>query len=65
MAVIPRFGAIILCGGQSRRMGFSKALLPFGKKTMIENAIHILGQIASELLWLHLQIRFYLKLNLK
>ena len=49
MAVIPRFGAIILCGGQSRRMGFSKALLPFGKKTMIENAIHILDQIASEI----------------
>ena len=49
MAVIPKFGAIILCGGQSRRMGFSKALLPFGKKTMIENAIDILGQIASEI----------------
>jgi len=49
MALIPRFGAIILCGGQSRRMGFSKALLPFGKKTMIENAIDILDQIASEI----------------
>lgn len=49
MAVIPGFGAIILCGGQSRRMGFSKALLSFGKKTMIENAIDILGQIASEI----------------
>jgi len=30
-------------------MGFSKALLPFGKKTMIENAIDILDQIASEI----------------
>jgi molybdopterin-guanine dinucleotide biosynthesis protein A len=49
MALIPGFGAIILCGGQSRRMGHSKALLKFGDKTLIENAIDILGQIASEI----------------
>lgn len=32
-------GAIILCGGQSSRMGVDKALLPFGNETMLERVV--------------------------
>lgn len=34
--------AIILCGGQSSRMGFPKALLPFGPETMLERVLGLL-----------------------
>ena len=39
----PRIGGIVLCGGHSRRMGSSKAELPFGPQTMLERMVGILS----------------------
>jgi molybdopterin-guanine dinucleotide biosynthesis protein A len=44
-----RVGGIILCGGQSSRMGRPKALLPFGKETMLERVVRLLGQAVAPL----------------
>lgn len=40
-------GSAIMCGGQSRRMGRSKALLRFGDETMIERTVRILAGCTS------------------
>ena len=40
-------GAIVLCGGKSRRMGSSKYLLPFGGETMLERVVRIVQQVTS------------------
>jgi molybdopterin-guanine dinucleotide biosynthesis protein A len=40
-------GGIVLCGGQSTRMGSPKALLPFGPETMLQRVIRLLGTIVS------------------
>lgn len=40
-------GGIILCGGQSTRMGTSKALLPFGAETMLGRVVRLLGEAVS------------------
>ena len=37
-----RVGAVILAGGLSRRMGTSKPLLPWGKRTVIQHIVHTL-----------------------
>ena len=37
-----RVGGIVLCGGESRRMGRPKALLPFGRESMLERIVRIL-----------------------
>jgi molybdopterin-guanine dinucleotide biosynthesis protein A len=42
-------GGIVLCGGQSTRMGTSKALLPFGPETMLQRVVRLLGTVASSL----------------
>ncbi len=39
-----RVGGIVLCGGQSSRMGTSKAWLPFGGETMLQRVVRRLGQ---------------------
>ena len=39
-----RFGGVVLCGGQSRRMGRSKAMLPFGDEVMLTRTLRIVGQ---------------------
>ena len=36
-------GGIVLCGGKSKRMGVSKALLPFGAETMLQRVVRLLG----------------------
>jgi len=40
-------GGIVLCGGQSTRMGSPKALLPFGSETMLQRVVRLLGAIVS------------------
>lgn len=38
---------MILCGGESRRMGYAKALLPFGGKTMLEHMVDLLSPVVG------------------
>ncbi len=40
-------GGIVLCGGQSRRMGAAKATLPFGPETMAARVVRLLGEAAG------------------
>src|SRR5258708_7207837 len=49
MGVIVTAGGVVLCGGQSTRMGSSKALLPFGPETMLQRVVRLLGTVASPL----------------
>jgi molybdopterin-guanine dinucleotide biosynthesis protein A len=39
-------GAVILCGGASRRMGRPKAWLPFGDERMLERVVRLAGTVA-------------------
>lgn len=41
------FGAIVLCGGQSRRMGRPKAWLPFGAETLLQRIVRIVAAEAN------------------
>ncbi len=36
-------GGIVLCGGQSRRMGRCKATLPFGEEVLLQRVVRLLG----------------------
>lgn len=38
--------AVILCGGESRRMGQSKAWLPFGDELMLQRVVRLTGEAA-------------------
>lgn len=40
-------GGIILCGGQSSRMGRPKAWLPFGPEVMLQRVVRILSEVVS------------------
>ncbi len=40
-----RYGAIILCGGKSTRMGTAKTLLPFGPELMLQRVIRLVGEV--------------------
>jgi molybdopterin-guanine dinucleotide biosynthesis protein A len=40
-------GAVILCGGQSSRMGVSKAMLPFGTESLLARAVRIVSSVAA------------------
>lgn len=42
-----RKAAIVLCGGESRRMGLPKATLPFGPETMLERIVRNVARIVS------------------
>ena len=42
-------GGIILCGGESKRMGRPKAWLPFGDEWMLPRVVRLLGEVASPL----------------
>jgi molybdopterin-guanine dinucleotide biosynthesis protein A len=44
-----RVGGIILCGGLSRRMGHSKAWLPFGAETLLQRVVRLLGEAVTPL----------------
>jgi molybdopterin-guanine dinucleotide biosynthesis protein A len=39
-----RVGAVVLCGGKSKRMGRSKALLPFGPELLLERMVRLVGE---------------------
>ena len=39
-------GAVVLCGGESRRMGSPKAWLPFGPERLLERVVRLVGTIA-------------------
>lgn len=43
----PNCGGIVLCGGQSSRMGLPKATLPFGSERMLERVIRILAEVVD------------------
>jgi molybdopterin-guanine dinucleotide biosynthesis protein A len=40
-------GAIVLCGGESRRMGRPKAWLPFGAELMLQRVVRLVGTVAK------------------
>ena len=39
-------GAVVLCGGESRRMGRPKAWLPFGPEVMLQRVVRLVGTVA-------------------
>ena len=40
-------GALVLCGGESRRMGEPKAWLPFGRERMLQRVVRLVGTTAE------------------
>ena len=40
-------GGIILCGGESLRMNYPKALLPLGQELMLQRVIRIVSEVVS------------------
>jgi molybdenum cofactor guanylyltransferase len=47
MGVMKSVGGIVLCGGQSKRMGRPKAWLPFGGELMLPRVVRLLGEAAD------------------
>lgn len=47
--LLMRVGGIILCGGKSERMGYPKALLPFGDEVMLQRVVRLLSEVVSPL----------------
>src|SRR5215475_5887673 len=46
---MPALGGVVLCGGQSRRMGRPKAWLPFGGELMLPRVVRLLGEAVAPL----------------
>jgi molybdopterin-guanine dinucleotide biosynthesis protein A len=44
--VVPGLGAVVLCGGMSRRMGRPKAWLPFGNEALLQRVVRRLSEAA-------------------
>ena len=40
-------GGIVLCGGQSKRMGRPKAWMPFGNELMLQRVVRLLGEVVK------------------
>ncbi len=40
-------GGIVLCGGRSSRMGFPKAMLPFGPELLLQRIVRVLRQVVA------------------
>ena len=47
---MPNRGGLILCGGQSRRMGQPKAWLPFGPERLVQRVARLLGAVVDEVI---------------
>ena len=47
MADLLRVGGIVLCGGQSRRMGRAKSGLPFGCETFLQRVARIVAEVVQ------------------
>ncbi|MBI3410621.1 MAG: molybdenum cofactor guanylyltransferase [Planctomycetes bacterium] len=45
--MVPRVGGIVVCGGQSSRMGRPKAWLPFGNEVLLQRIVRILSEAVS------------------
>jgi molybdopterin-guanine dinucleotide biosynthesis protein A len=46
-AQTPKIGGIVLCGGQSTRMGRPKAWLPFGPELMLQRVVRVLSEVVT------------------
>jgi aldehyde:ferredoxin oxidoreductase len=44
---VMKVGGIVLCGGQSKRMGRPKAWLPFAGETMLARVVRLLGEVVD------------------
>lgn len=44
-----KVGGVILCGGESRRMGRPKAWLPFGPETLLQRVARLIGEVVNPL----------------
>lgn len=42
-----KIGGLILCGGKSERMNYSKALLPWGDELMLQRVVRIVSSVVS------------------
>lgn len=42
-----KVGGIVLCGGRGKRMGASKATLPFGQELMLPRVVRILSEVVE------------------
>ena len=42
-----RIGGVVLCGGKSSRMGYSKAMLPFGPELMLQRVVRLLREVVA------------------
>jgi molybdopterin-guanine dinucleotide biosynthesis protein A len=49
MTGLARVAGVVLCGGQSRRMGQPKAWLPFAGELMLPRVVRLLGEAADPL----------------
>ncbi|WP_339733106.1 molybdenum cofactor guanylyltransferase [uncultured Gimesia sp.] len=45
-----KIGGIILCGGESSRMNYPKALLPVGNELMLQRVVRIVSSVVSPLI---------------
>src|SRR5437588_2934689 len=45
-----RVGGIVLCGGQSKRMGRPKAWLPFAGELMLPRVVRLLNEVVSPII---------------
>ena len=45
--MIAGLGGVVLCGGQSRRMGRPKAWLPFGGEVLLQRVVRCVREVAS------------------